>query len=135
MNLIVLAASGVAVLALGATAWLLRLGRTAPMMRSTTEAMQAAEAAMPGFHAADAIVGEDGRAGLAIGEDGRVVVVKAHGARPAARVVAWSEVRQDYAGLVVETGERRFGSVLLAGITVLDVRRLGQEMEPELTRV
>lgn len=131
MNLFVLGTVGAAALVLGVAAWLLKLRRGAAIMRSPAEAMQAAEAALPGFRAADALVGEDGRAGLALGDDGRVVVVRAHRARPAARTVAWSEVRQDYAGLIVETGERRFGNVLLAGITVLDVRRLGQPAEPQ----
>lgn len=137
MNWLMLAGSGAAVLVLGLVAWALKLGRKAPMMRSPEEAMRAAEGAMPGFVAIDGVVGEDGRAGLALGEDGRLVVVKTHGARAAARTVAWGEVRQDYDGLIVDTGERRFGRVLLLGVTVLDVRRLAPPVtvEAELTRV
>ena len=68
---------------------------------------------------------------LAIADDGRVAVMKRHGARIAVREVSWNALRSTPAGIVVETGERRFGSVALTGVNALDIRRLA----PQLTRV
>jgi hypothetical protein len=46
------------------------------------------------------------------------------------REVAWQRVRATAAGVEVETGDRRFGRMLVSGIDALDVRRLA----PHLTR-
>lgn len=88
------------------------------------EAMRGAEAALPGFEPVSAAVGEDFRAALVFDKCGRVAVLKAHGARLAAREVPWRAVRSGADGMVVETGEWRFGSVLVKGVNALDVRRL-----------
>jgi hypothetical protein len=45
--------------------------------------------------------------------------------RPLAREIEWAMLRQTEQGVVAETGERRFGDVMLHGITAIDVRRLG----------
>ncbi len=68
------------------------------------------------------MVGDDGRAGLVLGTDGRVVVVTAAGR---AGAVPWAALRQTGEGVVVETGTRKLGEVLLKGVDALDVRRLG----------
>jgi hypothetical protein len=57
--------------------------------------------------------------------------MKRHGARIAVREVTWNALRSTPGGIVVETGERRFGSVALTGVNALDIRRLA----PQLTRV
>lgn len=101
---------------------IVRLRGAARMLRTPEEAAQAAEAAIPGLAARDAVVGDDGRAGLVLGDDGRVVVVTAGGR---AGAVPWAALRQTYDGVVVETGTRRLGEVMLKGIHALDVRRLG----------
>lgn len=101
---------------------IVRLRGAARMLRTPEEAVQAAEAAIPGLAARDAVVGDDGRAGLVLGSDGRVVVVTAAGR---AGAVPWAALRQTYDGVVVETGTRRLGEVMLKGIHALDVRRLG----------
>ena len=98
----------------------MRGGRT--MLRTPEEAALAAQAAIPDLAVRDAVVGDDGRAGLVLGDDGRVVVVTAAGR---AGAVPWAALRQTYDGVVVETGTRRLGEVMLKGIHALDVRRLG----------
>lgn len=102
----------------------LRLGGTTRMMRSTEEAMVAADEALPGFAARDAAVAEDGRSALALAADGRVAVIAIRGRRVVGRELAWTEVRQTYDGLLVEAGSRG-GEVLVRGVTALDARRLG----------
>lgn len=131
MNWLVFAASLGAVLALGGIAAWLKLGGTDISLKSPEEAMRAAEDAITGFFALSAAVGHDGRAALVFGDGMRIVVLKAHGARVAAREIVWRDVRASYEGMVVVTAERRFGTVLVAGVDNLDVRRLA----PQLTRV
>ncbi|WP_085808770.1 hypothetical protein [Sphingomonas sp. TZW2008] len=131
MNWIVFAASLAAVLALAGLAAWLKLGGTDRRLADPEQVMLAAEESLPGFVAQSAAVGSDGRAALIFGDGMRIVVVKAHGARIAAREIVWRDVRATHEGMVVATGERRFGEVLVAGVDNLDVRRLA----PQLTRV
>ena len=119
----VLAASLAAVLALAGIAWLLRLGRDA-RIETAEAAAQAAEAALAGFHTDGAVVGSDGAAALVIGRGGRVAVCKRHGARIAVREVGWTSIRATADGMLVDTGERRFGAVTVRDVDTLDVRRL-----------
>jgi hypothetical protein len=130
VNWLVFAASLAAVLALGGIAAWLKLGRTGISFTAPEEAMRAAEEAVTGFHALSAALGRDGRAALVFGEGMRIVVLKAHGARSAAREIVWRDVRATDEGMLVATKDR-FGTVLVAGIDSLDIRRLA----PQLTRV
>ena len=123
MTVLVLAASAVAVAALSGVAWLLQRGRPRARIAGPQEALDEAEAALAGFVAVAAIVADDGKAALVTGEQGRVAVLKRHGARLAAREIGWEQIRATPGGIVVETGERRFGPVPLAGVDALDVRR------------
>lgn len=106
----------------GAIAFALGLRRGRQMLRTPEEAVVAAQAAIPDLAALDAVIGDDGRAGLVLGQDGRVVVVTAAGR---AGAVPWAALRQTFEGVVVETGTRRLGEVMLKGVHALDVRRLG----------
>ena len=125
MNVAIVAAAIVAV-ALGAIAWLLLRDRDA-RIGDPEEAAAAAEGALTGFATRGAVVGADGRGALAVGEDGRVAVLRRRGGRLAVREVAWQALRAMPGGVVVETEERRFGRVIVAGIDALDVRRLAPE--------
>lgn len=126
----VLAGSLAAVLALAGVAWALRLGRDR-RIEAPEEAAEAVEAALAGFRAANAVVGSDGAAALVVDAGKRVAVCKRHGARLAVREVAWRDIRATAGGLLVDSGERRFGAVTVAGVNALDVKRLA----PQLTRV
>lgn len=130
MNWILLAGSLAAVLALAGVAWALKLGRDR-RIDAPEDAAAAADAALGGFVTVGAVVGADGAAALAVDGGGRVAVCKRHGARIAVREVTWNAVRATPAGMVVDSGERRFGAVTVAGVNALDVRRLA----PQLTRV
>jgi len=123
MNWLLLGGSAAAILALSGAAWALRLGREG-RIDSAEEAAMAAEQAIAGFDTRGAVVGADGGGALAIDQSGRVAVMKRHGARIAVREVRWSAVRSTAAGIVVDTEERRFGTVALAGVDALDIRRL-----------
>ena len=118
------------VIALGTLGW--RLMRRGDMHRldAPEDAMHAAEQSLAGFAALSAAVGNDGQAALVFGEGLRVAVLKVRGAGTAAREIVWQDVRATSEGLLVATGDRRFGAVLIAGIDNLDVRRLA----PQLTR-
>lgn len=115
--------AGVVLLGLAMLAWrfVARRQRRA-MLRTPEEAVEAVAVALPGLSVLNAVVGDDGRAGLVLGTDGRVVVVTATGR---AGTVPWAALRQTGEGVVVETGTRRLGQVLLKGVDALDVRRLG----------
>ena len=130
MNWVLLAGSLAAVLALAGIAWALRLGRDRKI-EAPEDAADAADAALAGFVTVGAVVGADGAAALAVDGGGRVAVCKRHGARIAVREVQWTAVRATPGGMRVDTGERRFGEVTVAGVSALDVRRLA----PQLTRV
>ena len=101
------------------------VGRADRMMRTVEEAIAAAAEALPGFAAFDAAIADDGRAALAIDPTGRIALVRARRARVAAREVEWPMLRQAPGGILVETRDRRFGAVLLVGLTAIDIRRLG----------
>jgi hypothetical protein len=131
MDWLTIGGSLAAVLALGGVALWLRLGRTERMLVEESDALRAADEAVAGFAGVSAVIGADGRAALVFGEDRRVVVLKAHGARIAARVIDWDAVRATPGAMLIETNERRFGAVMLQGVDALDVRRLA----PQLTRV
>jgi hypothetical protein len=125
VNWLMLAGSLGAILLLAGIAWALRLGRDA-RIGSPEEAAAAAETALAGFEAANVVLGIDGAGALAVGEDGRLAAIKLHGTRPAVREVRWAAVRAVPEGTVIETGERRFGRVTLAGVDVLHLRRLAR---------
>lgn len=127
------AAAAVALILAGA-ALAVRFGRKPERIAGPEAAAQAADDGVAGFRTHNAVVGADSRAALAVGEDGRIVVLKAHGAGIAAREIAWTEVRSTGEGIVIETGERPFGRVALAGVTVLDIRRLAPSGMPAAVR-
>ena len=128
-----LAGSLAAILILAGLAWALKLGRAGHegTIDDPESAVRAAEEALAGFAASGALVGEDRAAALAVGAHGRVAAIKRHGARLAVREVRWSQVRATHDGILIETGDRRFGAVTVRGVDVLDVRRLA----PSLTGV
>lgn len=107
-----LGGSLVAVLALAGLAWLLRLGRPAPLADPALACAEA-EAMLSGFEASRAIVGADGAAAIVHGTDGSLAVLKRHGAHFAARRVAANAVSETAEGWRVETGEALFGAVLV----------------------
>ena len=127
------AGSLVAIVILASIAWALKLGRNGHegSIDDPESAAQAAEQALAGFEPIGALVGDDRATALVAGAHGRVAVVKRHGARLAVRETNWHQVRATHEGLLVETGDRRFGAVTVVGVNVLDVRRLA----PSLTEV
>ncbi|WP_242097417.1 MULTISPECIES: hypothetical protein [unclassified Sphingomonas] len=115
-----------AVAALFAIGLLVRMAlrRGGDRIDSPEEAASAAESALPRFAARNAVVGADGAAALVVGEDARLAVLRRRGRRHAVHEIGWSAVRSTAGGIVVETGDRRLGDVALAGVDVLDVRRM-----------
>jgi hypothetical protein len=115
---------------------LLGIGRPDRMMRTIDEALDAAHDALPGTQAVDAVISADGRAALVLLSDARIALLRIRGRRVAGLEVAWPMLRQTYDGIVVETGDRRFGDVALVGVTALDIRRLGQvPMAPTIAQM
>ncbi|WP_343526115.1 hypothetical protein [Sphingomonas sp.] len=102
--------------------WLLR-GRRDRRLGSPDEVAAAAEAALSGFAVTGAVVGADGQGALAVARDGRVAVIKLRGRRMVVREIPWAHIRSTAGGIVAEI-EGRFGPVMLAGVDVLDIRRL-----------
>lgn len=131
MNWMVFGASLAAILILAGIAWALRLGRGTARIDEPEDAIREADAAIAGFSGESAIVGTDGNAALVVDGRGRVVALKVHGARIAVREIAWQKVRSVPAGMLIDTDERRFGSVLLAGVTALHIRQLAPQLTAE----
>ena len=114
-KLYILGASLVAILLLALAARLLRLG--GGRIENEAHAMAEAEAIFSGFDAARATVASDGQAALVRGRDGSVAVLKMHGARVAARRLGSLDAEPVPEGLRVQTGDARFGAVLVRGVT------------------
>ena len=110
-----------------ASLWLAmrRRRRAGETIDDPAQAAEVAERVIPGFRPTGALIGEDRAAALVAGENGRVALVKRRGVRLAAREVRWGQVRATAGGMLVETGDWRFGAVMVSGIDVIDVRRLG----------
>ncbi|MEG8018642.1 hypothetical protein [Sphingomonas sp. LR55] len=104
--------------------WAIMRARRVVKIETPEEAADAAQAQLAGFAVAGAVVGADGQGALAIADDGRVAAVKRIGKRLAVREVAWRTVRATQDGILVETGDRALGAVMLAKVDVLDIRRL-----------
>ena len=114
----------VVVLLLAGLAWVVVRMRRVVKIETPEEAADAAQAQLPGFAVAGAVVGADGQGALAIAADGRVAAVRRIGKRLAVREVSWRTVRATREGILVETGDRTLGAVMLAQVDVLDIRRL-----------
>ncbi|WP_322965260.1 hypothetical protein [Sphingomonas fuzhouensis] len=118
-----LAGSGAGVVLGGAgIAWLCTRRRDR-RVGSPEDVAAAAESALAGFTVAGAVVGADGQGALAVATDGRVAAIKRHGRRMVVCEIPWARVRSTAGGIVAEV-EGRGGPVMLAGVDVLDIRRL-----------
>lgn len=116
-QLAVFAGSLGAILVMTLAAWALGLGRGAAIA-SAEEAREAAEGMISGFDAGEAVLGSDGRAALVHGKAGDVALLKLHGARVAARHLRLPLASESTPeGLRIDSGDRRFGAVLLRGVT------------------
>ena len=104
--------------------WIVMRMRRVVKIETPEEAADAAQTQLAGFAVAGAVVGADGQGALAIADDGRVAAVKRIGKRLAVREVSWRTVRATREGILVETGDRALGAVMLAQVDVLDIRRL-----------
>jgi hypothetical protein len=124
MNWIPVAGAAAALMALGGGGWMWAATRKPVRIDTPEEVAEAAEASLRGFAVSGAVVGADGRGALAVTGDGRVAAVKRHGRKLVVREVAWRAVRSTAGGMLIETGDRTLGDVALAGIDVLDIRRL-----------
>jgi hypothetical protein len=114
----------VVVLLLAGLAWAVVRMRRVVKIETPEEAADAAQAQLAGFAVAGAVVGADGQGALAIAADGRVAAVRRIGKRLTVREVSWRTVRATQDGILVETGDRALGAVMLAQVDVLDIRRL-----------
>lgn len=126
---VVYAIAGVVVLGLATSlGWLWRRGRYGHRIGTPEDAAEAVEAALAGVRVAGAVVGADGAGALAVTDDGRVAAVKRLGARLIAREIGWRSVRSTATGILIETDDPRLGTIALAGVNVLDIRRLAPQL-------
>ena len=114
----------VVVLLLAGLGWAVVRMRRVVKIETPEEAADAAQAQLAGFAVAGAVVGADGQGALAIADDGRVAAVKRIGKQLAVREISWRRVRATQEGILVETGDKTLGAVMLAQVDVLDIRRL-----------
>ena len=129
------AAAVVGALALGALVWLWRRRRIV-RIATPEDAAAAAEAALAGFDTQGAVVGADGGGALAIDRAGRVAVMRRLRRGIVVREVQWGALRSTAGGILIDSGDRGLGEVLVAGVDALDVRRLApadlKRLVPEL---
>ena len=118
------AASLAAIVILAGLAWWLGLGRSERAIGSADAAMRVAEQALAAFVATGALVASDGAAAIVAGSGGRLALVKRHGARVAVREVTLAAIADGAGGATIDSGERRFGRVTLAGIDRPAIGRL-----------
>lgn len=121
---LIAAIASAALLVVAGGGWAVLRRRAPARIGSPEEVAEVAARTLPGFVVAGAVVGADGGGALAVGDGNRVAAVARHGKRLLAREVAWAAVRSTVDGVVVETGDRKLGDVLLAHVDVLDIRRL-----------
>ena len=115
--LLQLLASLVAILALAALAWKLGLGPSGAPFTSDEAVREAANEAVDGFAPIQIARDADGHAALAVDASGRVLLLRAHGAATAGRLLGPLAIaRADGTTLTVATGERRFGDATLSGL-------------------
>lgn len=115
---------GAGLIVSAAAGWLILRGGRHARITSPEEAATAAEDALSGFVVGGAVVGADGGGALAVATNGRVAAMARRGRRLLSREVEWRSIRSTADGIVIETGDRRLGDVRLAGVDVLDIRRL-----------
>ena len=114
----------VVVLLLAGLTWVVVQMRRVVKIETPEEAADAAQAQLRGFAVEGAVVGADGQGELSIADDGRVAAVKRIGKLLTVREVSWRTVRATQDGILVETGDKALGAVMLAQVDVLDIRRL-----------
>lgn len=127
------AGSLAAILALAGIAAWLKLGGDPIDERA---AIDAAEAALVGFDADAVLLAKDGSAALVRGRAGRVALVKRHGAQGAVRLLTPPfAVEPAEAGARIDSRDRMFGAVVLAGCDATTVARFLSAAEPDRTTV
>jgi hypothetical protein len=115
-QLIQIGGSIVAILVLAGIAWALKLG--GGTIADEAQARNDAEAILSGFESASVVLASDRKAALVHGRDGSVALLKIHGSQVAGRrLTPPLAVTESPEGLTVASGERRFGSVLLRGVS------------------
>ncbi|MEP3422758.1 MAG: hypothetical protein ABJN35_13550 [Erythrobacter sp.] len=103
----------IAILALVALARAMRLGGNA-VLQDDAAVQTAANEVEDGFRSVRVSITRDKTAALAKDADGRIMLIKRHGNQFAGRVLTkTASVREEVDGLVVESGEARFGAVRL----------------------
>lgn len=103
-----------AILAVAGLAWWLKLGGT-PQLSNEREAQAAASEASDGFESVETAVDANGKGAILRDRSGRLLLLKQHGNKFAGRLLTHSATgRIDRGKLVVDSGERRFGIVILA---------------------
>ncbi|MEM6475980.1 MAG: hypothetical protein AAF687_07425 [Pseudomonadota bacterium] len=104
----------IAILALTAFAWWLKLGGK-PALKNEMAVFDVANEVESGFDAQRISIGRGGAAALASDQEGRIMVIKRHGNQFAGRVLTKAaSVREEVDGLIVDCGEARFGAVRLS---------------------
>ncbi len=103
----------VAILAVAGLAWWLKLGGT-PQLSNEREAQAAAGEAIDGFESVETAVDANGKVAILLDRSGCLLLLKRHGNKFAGRLLTHSATgRIDRGKLVVDSGERRFGIVIL----------------------
>lgn len=103
----------VAILAVAGLAWWLKLGGT-PLLLNEGEAQAAASEAIDRFESVETAVDANGRGAILRDRSGYLLLLKRHGNKFAGRLLTHSATgRIDRGKLVVDSGERRFGIVIL----------------------
>ncbi|MEZ5681183.1 MAG: hypothetical protein R3E14_07770 [Erythrobacter sp.] len=103
----------VAILALAALAWWLKLGPE-PRLADREAALRAADEAVSGFDAVDCAIDRDGHGALLRDRGGRILLLRPHGSHFAGRILTpAASIRLADDVLVIDTAEKRYGTARL----------------------
>ena len=91
----------------------------------------AVEGALTDFSVLSAVMGSDGLAALACSVSGRVAAIRPERRGFTIGEVVWANLRRGTQGILIETGNRRIGTLTLRGVDALDIRRLCRSVPVE----
>lgn len=113
-QLLIFGGSLIAILVLAGIARWMKLGGN-PALRDEDAVRVAASEVDDGFVADRVSMGRGGRGAVCMDAGGRIMVIKLHGNRFAGRILNnRAAAREEVDGLVIDTGEARFGQVRLS---------------------
>ena len=124
MNWLVMAGAFAIATGAAGSGWALMRLRDHGRISDLEDVAAAVEQALTDFAVLSAVMGSDGQAALACSASGRVAAVRPDRNGFTIGEVVWANLRRGAQGILIETGNRRIGTLTLRDVDALDIRRL-----------